>query len=83
MGVFDWKHWLVILAVVILIFGTKKIKGLGGDIGEAIKGFRKSMTDDESNECSTASQNATLEQSHTIDVKSQKVGEHFRADVRS
>ena len=46
MGVFDWKHWLVLLLVVVLIFGTKKLKGLGTDVGTAVKGFRESMQDD-------------------------------------
>ena len=43
MGIFDWKHWIVILIVVVLFFGTKKLKGLGTYIGESIKGFRKAM----------------------------------------
>jgi sec-independent protein translocase protein TatA len=47
MGIFDWKHWIVILVVVILIFGTKKLKNLGTDVGESIKGFRKAMHDDD------------------------------------
>lgn len=47
MGVFDWKHWMVILVVVVLVFGTKKLKGLGSDVGESIKGFRKAMSDEE------------------------------------
>lgn len=38
---------LVILAIVLLLFGTKKLRNLGGDLGGAIKGFRKAMTDDE------------------------------------
>jgi len=47
MGVFDWKHWVVILIVVVLVFGTKKLKGLGADVGESIKGFRNAMSDEE------------------------------------
>ncbi|MEX5433587.1 twin-arginine translocase TatA/TatE family subunit, partial [Klebsiella michiganensis] len=47
MGIFDWKHWIVILVVVVLVFGTKKLKNLGTDVGESIKGFRKAMNDDE------------------------------------
>lgn len=38
---------LVILAIVLLLFGTKKLRNLGGDLGGAIKGFRKAMTDEE------------------------------------
>lgn len=47
MGIFDWKHWIVLLIVVVLVFGTKKLKNLGGDLGESIKGFRKAMNDEE------------------------------------
>jgi sec-independent protein translocase protein TatA len=46
MGIFDFKHWIVILLVVVLVFGTKKMKNLGADVGETIKGFRKAMNDD-------------------------------------
>jgi len=47
MGIFDWKHWVVILIVVVLVFGTKKLKNLGGDLGETIKGFRRAMNEEE------------------------------------
>ena len=38
---------LIVLAIVIMIFGTKRLKNIGGDLGGAIKGFKKSMADDE------------------------------------
>jgi sec-independent protein translocase protein TatA len=38
---------LVILAIVLLIFGPKRLKNIGSDLGSAIKGFRKAVTDDE------------------------------------
>jgi len=41
---------LVILLIVILIFGTKKLKGMGGDLGGAVKGFKDAMSDDKSKE---------------------------------
>ena len=45
-GISIWQ--LVIIAViVILLFGTKKLRGIGGDLGGAIKGFKKSMQDEE------------------------------------
>jgi sec-independent protein translocase protein TatA len=37
---------LIILVIVILLFGTRRLKGLGSDLGETIRGFRKSMGDD-------------------------------------
>ena len=46
MGIFDWKHWIVILVVVVLVFGTKKLGNIGGDLGKAVKGFKDSVTND-------------------------------------
>ncbi|MGA4635548.1 twin-arginine translocase TatA/TatE family subunit [Pseudomonas solani] len=83
MGIFDWKHWLVILIVVVLVFGTKRLKNLGSDVGEAIKGFRKAMNteEDQKAEQQAAAQpqaqqpGAPLSQPHTIDGQAQKVEE--------
>lgn len=45
-GISIWQ--LVIIAViVVLLFGTKKLRGLGGDLGSAVKGFKSAMTDEE------------------------------------
>lgn len=46
MGGFSIWHWLLVLVIVILIFGTKKLKNLGQDLGEAIKNFKTSMNDE-------------------------------------
>lgn len=46
MGSFSIWHWLVVLAVIVLVFGTKKLRNVGGDLGSAIKSFRKGMQDD-------------------------------------
>ncbi|NNF17830.1 MAG: twin-arginine translocase TatA/TatE family subunit [Gammaproteobacteria bacterium] len=40
---------LLILLIVVLVFGTKKLKSLGSDVGGAVKGFRKAMNDDDKN----------------------------------
>lgn len=44
MGISIWQL-LILLAVVILIFGTKKLKNVGGDLGSAIKGFKSAVKD--------------------------------------
>ncbi len=44
---FSIPHLLVFLAVVILLFGTKKLRNLGADLGSALKGFKKAMNDDD------------------------------------
>lgn len=47
MGEISITKLLVIAALVVLLFGTKKLRTLGGDLGAAIKGFKKSMSDDD------------------------------------
>ena len=43
MGSLSIWHWLIVLVVVILVFGTKKLKNLGSDLGGAVKGFKDGM----------------------------------------
>jgi sec-independent protein translocase protein TatA len=47
MGGLSIWHWLIFLAVVILIFGTKKLGSVGKDVGSAIRGFKKAMNEGE------------------------------------
>jgi sec-independent protein translocase protein TatA len=43
MGSFSIWHWLIVLLVVVLIFGTKKLKNIGSDLGGAVKGFKEGV----------------------------------------
>lgn len=43
MGSISIWHWLIVLVVVILVFGTKKLRNLGTDLGSAVKGFKEGM----------------------------------------
>ena len=45
MGSFSIWHWLIVLLVVVLVFGTKKLGNIGKDLGEGIKGFKKGLKD--------------------------------------
>ena len=47
MGSFSIWHWLIVLLVVVLIFGTKKLRNIGGDLGSAVKGFKDGMKSEE------------------------------------
>ncbi len=47
MGSFSIWHWLIVLLVVVLLFGTKKLRNAGSDLGSAIKSFRKGLQDGE------------------------------------
>ena len=47
MGGLSLWHWLIVLVIVVLVFGTKRLKNVGQDLGEAVKGFKKGMNDHE------------------------------------
>ena len=46
MGAISIWHWLVVLLVVVLLFGSKKLRGLGGDLGVAVRGFKQGLKSD-------------------------------------
>lgn len=43
MGGFSIWHWLIVLLIVVMVFGTKKLRNMGGDLGGAVKGFKDGM----------------------------------------
>jgi sec-independent protein translocase protein TatA len=43
MGSFSIWHWLIVLVIVMLVFGTKKLRNIGSDLGGAVKGFKEGM----------------------------------------
>ncbi len=45
MGSLSIWHWLIVLLIVVLVFGTKKLKNMGGDVGGAVNEFKKAMKD--------------------------------------
>lgn len=66
MGSFSIWHWLIVLVVVMLIFGTKKIGNMGSDLGKAVKGFKDGVKGDE--EKSAQNEKATID----VDAKEKK-----------
>ncbi len=47
MGSFSLWHWLIVLLIVVLIFGTKKLRNIGSDVGGAVREFKKAMNDEQ------------------------------------
>lgn len=45
MGSFSIWHWVIVLAVVTMVFGTKRLRGIGGDVGGAVKSFKEAMNE--------------------------------------
>ena len=64
MGVGAWWHWVIVLIVVLLVFGTKKLRNIGSDLGGAVKGFKDGMKEDSSKLGDKADQ-----EGRTIDVE--------------
>jgi sec-independent protein translocase protein TatA len=58
---FSIPHLLVVLVIVILVFGTKRLKNVGGDLGEAIKSFRKAINDGSEQQETTVKDDDVLE----------------------
>jgi sec-independent protein translocase protein TatA len=70
-GISIWQL-LIVLLIVVMVFGTKKLKGLGSDLGGAVKGFRSSMSDVEQEETKKVSEkreDASFESSETEKAK--------------
>lgn len=69
MGSFSIWHWLIVLLIVVMVFGTKKLKNLGSDLGGAVKGFKDGMKDgDAAKENVQVSESADSQANRTIDV---------------
>jgi sec-independent protein translocase protein TatA len=75
MGTFSIWHWLIVLVIVLLVFGTKKLRNVGQDLGGAVKGFKDGMKDangDKSAEADQSVQQPVQQQQvsgQTIDVE--------------
>jgi sec-independent protein translocase protein TatA len=65
MGSLSIWHWVIVLVVVVLIFGTKKLANVGSDLGKAVKGFKDGVKGEEEKEKAVAQQGA---ENVTIDV---------------
>jgi sec-independent protein translocase protein TatA len=74
MGSFSIWHWLIVLLIVVMIFGTKKLKNMGSDLGGAVKGFKDGMRDgtaatDDKPAAPSQVANAAAAEKNTIDVE--------------
>ena len=67
MGSFSIWHWLIVLLVVVLIFGTKKLANIGSDMGKAVKGFKEGMKTDEDGNAQASIE--STESGQTIDAE--------------
>ena len=68
MGSFSIWHWLIVLVVVVLIFGTKKLRNVGQDLGSAVKGFKDGMNRD-ATPAAKADDSAAQKEGRVIDAE--------------
>jgi sec-independent protein translocase protein TatA len=71
MGSMSIWHWLIVLVVVMLVFGTKKIGNMGSDIGKAVKGFKDGVKGDD-DKTAPAGPPAQVADKSTIDVETKE-----------
>lgn len=69
MGSFSIWHWLIVLVIIMLVFGTKKLRNIGADLGGAVKGFKEGVK-----EGSAPSADASQQDAKTIDVDARPKG---------
>jgi sec-independent protein translocase protein TatA len=77
MGSFSIWHWLIVLLIVVMVFGTKKLKNMGADLGGAVKGFKDGMKDgatpaEEKPAATQQVANAAATEKTTIDVEAKQ-----------
>jgi sec-independent protein translocase protein TatA len=75
MGSFSIWHWLIVLLIVALVFGTKRLRSIGSDLGSAVKGFKEGMKDADAPNSSTPpadGERRELPRSNTIDVEAKE-----------
>ena len=71
MGSFSIWHWLIVLVIVMLVFGTKKLRNIGQDLGGAVKGFKDGMKSGEETKEQIAQSSSTADK--TVDVQAKDV----------
>jgi len=74
MGSFSIWHWLIVLLVIVLIFGTSKLRNIGKDLGGAIKGFKEGVAEGNADpaKASTKVEDAKQVAGQTIDVQAKE-----------
>ncbi|BAN34442.1 twin arginine-targeting protein translocase, TatA/E family [Sulfuricella denitrificans skB26] len=69
MGSFSIWHWLIVLVIVLVIFGTKKLRNVGSDLGGAVKSFKEAVKEEE--------------KTSKIDASAQQTGQTIEGEVKN
>jgi len=72
MGAWSIWHWLIVLVIVMLVFGTKKLRNVGQDLGGAVKGFKEGMKEGTSAAASKQVEDQASQSGHTVEGEVRK-----------
>ncbi|KAF0166882.1 MAG: Sec-independent protein translocase subunit TatA [Rhodocyclales bacterium] len=72
MGSLSIWHWLIVLVIVMLVFGTKKLRNMGSDLGGAVKGFKDGMKEASADKPADKPAEPQQVSGHTIDVEARR-----------
>ncbi len=73
MGSFSIWHWLIVLVIILLVFGTKKLRNIGSDLGGAVKGFKDGMKANEETKTEQIQSQTPATAEKTVDVQAKDV----------
>jgi sec-independent protein translocase protein TatA len=73
MGSFSIWHWLIVLVIILLVFGTKKLRNIGSDLGGAVKGFKDGMKNGDEAKTEQIQSQAPAQAEKTVDVQAKDV----------
>lgn len=72
MGSFSIWHWLIVLVIVMLVFGTKKLGNIGSDLGKAVKGFKDGVKGEEGKDSLDSNSPAQVSDKSVVDVEAKE-----------
>ncbi len=78
-GISIWQL-LIVLAIIVLLFGTKKLRNIGGDLGNAVKGFKKAVKDEPSNDTTETTQASIEAEDSSASIKPEQKNESKQQD---
>jgi len=67
MGTFSIWHWLIVLLIVVLVFGTKKLRNIGQDLGGAVRGFKEGLKEGDTAAAGTPPPQVTMQEGSVIE----------------
>ncbi len=80
MGTFSIWHWIIVLVIVVLVFGTKKLRNLGSDLGGALKGFKEGMKESDSGTTTSSHSNQANEPAIEVTASKEPAANTFKGN---